>query len=46
MIGDFVRSLHVRPPSRVDTTSAGAHEQGRGPAASRDTATPSVAGSD
>ena len=31
MIGDFVRSLHVRQPSRVDTTSAGAHEQGRGP---------------
>ena len=31
MIGDFVRSLHVRLPSRVDTTSAGAHEQGRVP---------------
>ena len=28
MIGDFVRSLHVRLPSRVDTTSAGGHEQG------------------
>ena len=29
MIWDFVRSLHVRLPSRVDTTSAEAHQQGR-----------------
>ena len=31
MIGDFVRSLHVRLPSRVDRTSAETDEQGRVP---------------
>jgi hypothetical protein len=29
MIGEFVRSLQVRLPSRSDTPSAQAHEQGR-----------------
>ena len=42
MIGDFVRSLHVRLPSRVDTTSAEAHEQG----SESGSATPGMAGSD